>query len=460
MGETALLAKYIAGARYEDLPQEVVNHAKKSISDTIACAFGAHGFADGEMLISMMKDIGGKEEATIIGEKSKLSFMQAVQVNSVLASMLDYDDTLIKVGHLSAVFVPLALAVGEYCRASCKDIINALVLGCETTIRIREAVEPSEEAFWKTLETIGTGMNFGVTVVAGKLLGLSEEQMADAFGLTGRMRASRITMPDVAQKGMPRWMKITGGDITIPGIHAVFLARRGFPGDRGILDQGRGYEGSVGSDRYEASKLYRDFGMSYKMLRISYKLYPSCRHFSSTLDAVAQIMSENRLVADEIEEVLVSAQEQIANRFAQYEPEHMIQAAFSVPYGVSMVLLGEPPGPHWYTSDMLKNSKARRIQHKVKLQADPIFTSKFYTENKYASAVEIRTTNGKRFYKQLDFSKGDPENPFTEENHKNKLTAMASWAGLEQNKIGKLIGALDRFEELATVSELSPFLVP
>jgi hypothetical protein len=33
-------------------------------------------------------------------------------------------------------------------------------------------------------------------------------------------------------------MKITGGDIPIPGIHGVLLARRGFP-DRRLLDQGR-----------------------------------------------------------------------------------------------------------------------------------------------------------------------------------------------------------------------------
>ena len=344
--------------------------------------------------------------------------------------------------------------------ASSKDIINAIVLGYETTIRIREAVEPSEEAFWKAFETIGTGINYGVTVVAGKLLRLNQEQMADAFGLTGRMRASRITMPDVAKRGMPRWMKIAGGDITIPGIHAAFLARRGFPGDRSILDQGRGYEGSVGSDRFDASKLHLDLGKNYKTLRISYKLYPSCRHFSSTLDAVAEIMSENRLVADEIEEVLVKTQDQIANRFAQYEPEHMIQAEFSVPYGVSMVLMGEPPGPNWYTPDMLNNSKARQLQHKVKLQGDPVFTRKFYAENKYASAVVIRTTHGKRFYKQLEFSKGDPEKPFTEQDHINKLTAMVLWAGFDHLKTEKLMCALGTLEELSKISEFTPFLVP
>jgi 2-methylcitrate dehydratase PrpD len=374
--------------------------------------------------------------------------------------MLDYDDTLIKLGHLSSVLLPVALAIGEHRNASGKDIINAIVLGCEAVIRIREAVEPSEEAFWKTFERVGSGIHFGVTVVAGKLLGLNRNQMADALGLTGLVRAARVTLPDVPRKGMPRWMKVTGGDITIPGIHSVLLAKRGFPGDRGILDQGRGYEVSVGSDRYDASKLISGFGKEYKMLRIGYKFYPACRHISATLDAVATILSENRLKADDIEEVVVMVQKWVADHFAIYEPEHMIQAQFSVPYAVSMVLMEEPPGANWYADDLLKNSRARELQHKVKLEGDPAHTREYYVENKYTSTVEIITRTKERFNKHVAYPKGDPENPFRQQDHINKLTNMASSVGMELNQVTGVVETLSRLEELDTLSQLTRLLVP
>jgi 2-methylcitrate dehydratase PrpD len=460
MGETEVLADYVARARYENLPPDVVNHSKKCVADTLACGLGGRKSLEGDVLIDMMKEIGGKPEATVIGDKTRLSFMQAAQVNRVLTNMLDYDDTLMKVGHMSTVLVPVALAVGEHVNASGRDIINALVLGYEVIIRIRDAVNPSEEAYWGTFERVDSGIHFGVTVVAGKLLGLNGEQMADAFGLTGLVRAWRITRPDWAKRGMPRWMKVTGGDITIPGIHAVLLAKRGFPGDRTILDQGRGYETSVGSDRYDATKLTRDLGKEYGMLRIGYKFYSACRHTSTTLDAVAAIVREDGIKAEDVEQVIVRVQKLISDNFAIYEPDYMIQAQFSIPYVVTMILMGEPTGPNWYTGTMLKDPRVREFQRKVKLQEDMGATKSYSKAYRTPSAVEIAMKDGKRYTKRVEYPKGDPENPFSPQDHINKLTNMASWLGMKRNRIDELIQVLNRLEKLDTITELTRLLAP
>jgi len=460
MSETEVLANYVARANYKDLPTDVIRHAKESISDTIACGLGGRKSLEGDILIRLMKDIGGKAESTVFGEKTRLSFTQAAQVNSVLANILDYDDTLIKIGHMGSMLVPVALSIGERFNASGKDVINSIVLGYEVIIRLRKAVEPSEEAFWKTFERVGSGIHFGVTVVAGKLMGLNGGQIADAFGLTGYVRASRVALPDTASKGMPRWMKVTQGDLTIPGIHAALLAKEGFLGDRGIFDQDRGYEVTVGSDCYDAKKLTENLSKKYGMLRVGYKFYPSCRHISATLDAVVSIVSENQLMIEDIKQIIVRVQNWVAHNFAIYEPVHMIQAQFSIPYAVSMVLMEESPGPGWYTEEMLRNPKARELQHKVKIEGDPALTRKYYVENKYASKVEIVTKEGRRFKKDVDFPKGVPENPFTLQDHRNKLSNMASWLGIKQIQIEELIQRLEKFEELETLAELTHLLVP
>ena len=460
MGETEILADYVASAKYEDLPVEVVSHAKKCVMDTIACGLGGRRSLEGDVLIEIMREMGGKQEATVIGDKTRLSFMQAAQVNRVLTNMLDYDDTLMKVGHMSSVLVPVALAVGERFNASGKDMINALVLGYEVIIRIRDAVNPSEEAYWKTFERIDSGIHFGSAVVAGKVMGLNGEQMADAFGLTGLVRAWRITRPDWAKRGMPRWMKVTGGDITIPGIHAVLLAKKGFPGDRGILDHGRGYEVFVGSDRYDVTKLITNLGDEFGMLEIGFKFYSACRHISTALQAVAGIVLENGIKADNVNEVIVKVKKLVVDNFSIYEPEHMIQAQFSIPYAVTMILMGEPTGPNWYKEDMIKNPMIREIQHKIKLQEDPVATKKSYSEYKSPSTVEVTTKDGKRFSKYVEIPKGDPQNPFTEQDHINKLINMATCLSMEENQIDELVQALTGLEKLETISELTYLLVP
>ncbi|MFC1860896.1 MmgE/PrpD family protein [Chloroflexota bacterium] len=169
MGETEILADYVAGTRYEDLPVEVVNRTKEIIADNIACGLGGRKTREGDILVDIMKDIGGKSEATVYGDTTKLSFTQAAQVNRVLCNMLDYDDTIIEnmTGHLSTVLVPVALAIGEHVNASGKDIINALVPAYDVIFRLREAVNPSVEVFENGFrEKIGSGIGLGVTVIA------------------------------------------------------------------------------------------------------------------------------------------------------------------------------------------------------------------------------------------------------------------------------------------------------
>jgi len=460
MGETEKVSAYLSRSKFEDLPSDVVDHAKKTISDTIACGLGGTKSREGDILLDMMKDLGGNPVATVIGDKTKLPLIQAAQVNCVLTNILDYDETVVKIGHMSTILVPVALAIGEHVRASGKDIINSVVLGCELIVRLREAIEPSEEAFWKTFERVGSGIHLGATVVAGKLLGLNGGQMADALGLTGMVRPTRVTMSDKTAKGMPRWMKITAGDIVIPGIQSAFLARRGFQGDRSMLDQGRGYEASVGSDRFDAGKLTANFGDNYGILRIGFKAYPACRHISATLDAVEAILSENNVDVDRINRVVVKAQKFVAKGFSVYGPEHPIQAQFSIPYTVTMVLLGVSPGPGWYTDSMLKSPKVRELQQKVKVEEDPIIMENYYRENTYSSSVEMTTNGGKQFSKTIENPKGDPKNPFTEQDLIDKLTNMAVWSGLKQRQIDALIQTLANLDNIDDINELTRLLVP
>ena len=466
MNETLILADYLAKARFDDLPADVVAHVKKVIMDTISCGLGGRKTREGDVLVDIVREMGGRLQATIFGEATRVSCEQAAQVNRVLANMLDYDDDIMNphVGHMSSLVVPVALAVAEYANASGKDLINALVLGYEVITRLRRAVQPSQKVLETTFERVDfSGLAFGATAIAGKVLGLNSEQMADAFGLTGYVRIKRMpdNNPNREKDGMARWMKVTGGDATIPSLHAVFLAKRGFQGDRTILDEGRGYEVTCGSDRYNPSEVIANLGTKYHMLNISFKFYTSCRLTSSTCEAAEAIASEHRISAEDVKEVVVKAQKQLAQYFAIYEPTYMIQAQFSIPYVVTMVLMGVPKGPRWYTEEMLNSPKVREFQHKVRIEEDPEASKMGLgpLNPHYSSTVEVTTHAGETFTKHVEFPRGEPENPFSRQDHVDKLTNMALSLGLKQSQIDELIATLDRLEQLALITELTRLFV-
>jgi 2-methylcitrate dehydratase PrpD len=163
-----------------------------------------------------------------------------------------------------------------------------------------------------------------------------------------------------------------------------------------------------------------------------------------------------------MKQVIVKPQKHLSCNMALYEPKYMIQAQFCVPYLVTMVLMGEPTGPNWFTEEMLKNPRVREFQHKVKVEEDPEATKVGWGPMNiiWNSTVEITTKDDKCFTKHVEYPRGEPENPFARQDHLDKLRNMASWLGMKQGQIDKLIKTLDRLEELSTISELTRLLVP
>jgi len=257
-------------------------------------------------------------------------------------------------------------------------------------------------------------------------------------------------------------MKVTGGDATIPSIHAAFLAKKGFFGDQTILNKGRGYEATVGSDRYDGSKLIADLGKRYGMLNIGFKFYSACRYISSALDAASAIASDNGISIEDVAQVIARGPKNMSQNMIQYEPKYPIQAQFSVPYLVTLVLMGEPTGPNWFTEDMLKNPRVREFQHKVKVEEDPEASKVGWgpLNVRWTGTLEIVMKDGRRLTKHVEYPKGDPKNPFSYEEHIDKLRNMAFWLGMKPNQISELIRTIDKLEELGSINKLTRLLVP
>jgi 2-methylcitrate dehydratase PrpD len=96
----------------------------------------------------------------------------------------------------------------------------------------------------------------------------------------------------------------------------------------------------------------------------------------------------------------------------------------------------------------------------VKLEEDPEAKMKFYKERKVPSTVEIATKGGRRLVKHVEYPKGEPRNAFAQEDHDHKHANMASSLGMKQNQFAQLAEAINKFEALKNVNELTRLLVP
>ena len=181
---TKILSEFVARMTYDDLPSEIKEQARLYILDSIGCSIGGSVVAPGKIIINAFQGINGSPESTILPTGKKVPCIHASYVNSYLANILDFDDTFTAVGHPGSSIIPSALAVAEMVETTGKELINAVVLGYESAIRIGLGIEPSPERF-KKVWGMGSHHIFGAAAAASRLMQMSADQVAMAFGMAG-----------------------------------------------------------------------------------------------------------------------------------------------------------------------------------------------------------------------------------------------------------------------------------
>ena len=256
MGITRDIAHYIASARYEDLPPNVVRLAKQLVLDDIGCAFGGQFTEEARIFINHVKELGGKPEVTIAGDGSKIPCVNS-GVNVFLANMLDYDTIYRNYTISGSVPTWTAIAMAERQEASGKDVITAAVAGYDIHNRIGDATQASLK-----LRPRYDNMSyqvFGAMTAASMILGLDEDQICDAIGIAGytapvvNLNLWFKALPCSPIKGAVYWQ-------CKRGIQATLLAQRGFMGPPGLLDDKEWGYGAGVSDQFDYSQLTHKLG--------------------------------------------------------------------------------------------------------------------------------------------------------------------------------------------------------
>ena len=85
-------AKYIINLKFEDLPPKVVEKAKMHFLDALGNIFAAHKMPWSQMVINVVKRMGGTPEATVMGE-AKYPAINAALANGTMAHGVDADDS-------------------------------------------------------------------------------------------------------------------------------------------------------------------------------------------------------------------------------------------------------------------------------------------------------------------------------------------------------------------------------
>lgn len=83
------LSKFIVDTRFEDLPHEAIEVAKKEVLNSLATTLDGNTDEAVKKLYELVKAWGGRHESTVIAYGGKFPSPNAAPVNSTMANALD-----------------------------------------------------------------------------------------------------------------------------------------------------------------------------------------------------------------------------------------------------------------------------------------------------------------------------------------------------------------------------------
>jgi len=437
---TRTMAEWAASVNYEDLPPEVVTEAKRFLMDSMGCALGGAQQHDVHIAREVLGECAGSGDAMVLVTGERWDPVSASLLNALMIRVMDYNDIYWKQdpSHPSDI-IPAAMAAAERAGRSGRDLLVGIALAYEFEQRLCEVSFPGVREIGWHHATLTAAAS---PIAAGRMLGLSAEQIQHAIGIsasrhctTGSVTAGKLTM-----------MKNTVDPMaTQSGVIAALLAEKGYTGPEHVLDGKEGFSHVFSSD-WKFNILTDGLGESWRILQCGMKFFPTEALTHAPISATLDLVNGHDLAADEVETVTIYSLARAADILAdpsKYDPRTKETADHSLPYVIAAAVADRQVTPLQFTNAKIMDGKIRAQLPKVKVIADPEIEAVFPELQRVR--VVIRTTDGREFTKELDYPKGDPRNPLTNDEISGKFKALAAGIATAED-VERMQAAINRTE--------------
>jgi len=457
MQETRTLAKWVAGLRYEDIPETVRDHARRFILDNFGCQIAGATLPWSKSYYDMMRATRSGSHSTVAFYGDKMAPDDAAFLNSTFNHANETDDTHLKSPtHPGGIAVPAALALAEYAGATGEQLLVAVVAAYEIQIRISWACSPYL-IYRGHHPPVGVGP-FGGAAAGAVLMGFDEETTLNAFGIAGSHSA-----------GLIEYTK-TGGSVkrihsAIPaqaGVRSALFAKAGITGPHSILEGEKGFCKVFAVD-YDLDRLTDGLGEHYHMLDNGLKPYSCCHLIHAAFDALDVVREDTPLKPEEVKSITVATNSEpiLSHIGSIVEPPDLLGAQFSLPFSVAMRLHHGGSGVKggngfWdYLKVDLKDPALLESARKVKVT---IAQNDKWARVDEGAGLEVETVDGRKLQASVPFSKGLPENPMSPAEVEEKFRYLVEPV-MSPKAADAIVGAVGAVEGIEDINDLVRLLV-
>lgn len=437
---TAEIAKRAVALAWRDFPDDLIERTKQCLLDWFAVTVAGAQEELTHILVREALDDGAKGTASLVGRSETTLPSTAALINGAASHALDYDDVNFAMhGHPTVTVVPALLALGEQRKAPGRLFVESFVAGYETAGRIGRLVEPSH--YDKGFHATATVGSFSATAAAGRMLGLSDSELAVAFGIAATQAAGLKSNFGTMCK------PLHAGTASEHGLRAARLAARGFTARGDSLECDQGFASSQ-SDHLNADAALGEPPSGWHLRNNLFKYHAACYMTHAPIECAKEIRLKSNFPPERVKKIVLrldAAADKVCNI---PHPTSGLEAKFSLRQTVAMALTGvNTASLEAYSAAITQEPRIMALRDKLDID--------FRTDWPHALAeMAIQLDDGTTLEARHD--SGIPWADVT----KQRQALETKFDGLVTPVLGaagarRLHDAIDRIDSLADVGELA-----
>ncbi|MBX5242054.1 MmgE/PrpD family protein [Rhizobium sp. NLR22b] len=354
--------------------------------------------------------------ARIWGTNKRIPLREAGLINGFSGHIHDFDDdeTGYSIAHVTVTAATAAMVAADACsKVSGADVIKAYVIGSETAMRLGEIVNPGHSrSGWHTSATLGC---FAACAAAGRILGLSAEQMRHGFGMCASF-ASGIS----ANFGTDT-KALQVGKAVREGIFAAELARAGRTSASGALFGEQGFASMFQRGR-DVDFIIGGFGKPYRLFgnTMVIKTYPCCTASHTAIYSMLMLRADFGFNGSDIRSITCSI-DAVAKGLLKYDrPSNAAEAKFSMHYSLAIAALRGSAGLAEFALEGPPDGELLSLMERITVEvvsALPILPS----GASVASHLNIELTDGRKLSRFQEFVPGSMGEPVSDSDLEKKF---------------------------------------
>jgi 2-methylcitrate dehydratase PrpD len=442
------LARWVIGLRYEDLSPDAIFHAKRCMLDTLGVQIRGAMLPWVQPVYRCIRAGGGNEEATITYHGDRLSAPYAAYVNSTFAYSCELQHHgSFGSAHPGVIVIPAIQALGEKLGASGRELITAMAAGYEVQGRLGQAL--FEATFKRHFHPQGLLGVFSAAAVAGRLIGLDEQQQAHAFAIAGS-HASSILEYDQAGGEVKR---IHGAIALRSGMQSAFLAQEGLTGPLTVFEGRRGIFASFAGGEADPERVFDGIGKPYCITLSRYRIYPTVGSCHTVLDIVNDLVAQHPFDHRDVVGITAEMPEFSVHHVTSVtRPHDVISAQASLGFSLGVRLVeGDNDLERYIDSALWRDPAVLAVVDK--LHAPPLNVE----GHPHLTRVEIKLKDGRVLAGEQHDVRGSETMPFSDAIMEDKFRRLAG-AALPVERVDHIIKTVAQLETLPSIAPLVPSL--